>query len=176
MGPSGRLYGTASEGGAHNPNCRNGACGVVFELTPNADKSVSTGMPYVFCKQGGATCPDGANPHSGVSFAFGGLLGNAAQGGGAYSKLVEAGGPAGASGGNVFTLTPNAPGAPWTLKVLYSFCSQPNCADGSDPEQDSLIVDAAGRIYGMGAGGGLQNASCVEPSGCGVVFELSPQR
>jgi uncharacterized repeat protein (TIGR03803 family) len=175
MGPSGRLYGTASEGGAQNSNCRNGACGVVFELTPNADKSTWTEtVLYAFCKQGGAICADGANPHSGVRFALGGLLGNADLGGGAYSN--QAGGAPGAgSGGNVFLLTDDAQGAPWTYKVLYSFCSQPNCADGSDPEQDSLIVDSAGRIYGMAAGGGLQNASCVLlPSGCGVVFELSP--
>lgn len=178
IGPDGRLYGTASEGGAQNPNCRNGACGVVFELIPKADKSGWTEtLLYVFCKQGGAVCADGANPHSGVSFAFGGLLGNAAQGSGAYSN--QAGGAPGAgSGGAVFTLTPNAPGAPWTYKVLYGFCSQPNCADGSDPEQDSMVVDAAGNIFGNAAFGGVQNASCVSPTGaalgCGVVFELSP--
>lgn len=34
MGPDGRLYGSASEGGAQNSNCRNGACGVIFELSP----------------------------------------------------------------------------------------------------------------------------------------------
>ena len=173
MGPSGRLYGTASEGGAQNPNCRNGACGVVFELSPNADKSTWTEtVLYAFCKQGGAICADGANPHSGVRFAFGGLLGNADQGGGAYSKVEEA--PGAGTGGNVFLLTDNAPGAPWTYKVLYSFCSQPNCSDGSGPEQDSLVVDDAGRIFGMAFEGGIQGCSFLYGNGCGVVFELSP--
>jgi hypothetical protein len=178
MGPDGRLYGSTSEGGAQNTNCRNGACGTIFELTPNADRSVWTHkLLYVFCKQGGAICADGANPHSGVRFAFGGLLGNADLGGGAYSN--QAGGaPFAATGGNVFLLTPNAPGAPWTYKVLYSFCSQPNCADGSTPEQDSLYVDPEGHIYGNAALGGLQNASCTAylglAHGCGLVFELRP--
>jgi hypothetical protein len=83
-GPDGRLYGAAAEGGAQNSNCRNGACGVIFELTPNADKSIWTEkLLYVFCKQGAGDCADGANTHSGVRFAFGGLLGNADQGSGA---------------------------------------------------------------------------------------------
>ena len=42
LGPDGRLYGSTSEGGAQNSNCRNGACGTIFELTPNADRSVWT--------------------------------------------------------------------------------------------------------------------------------------
>jgi uncharacterized repeat protein (TIGR03803 family) len=179
MGPDGRLYGSTSEGGAQNTNCRNGACGTIFELTPNADRSVWTHkLLYAFCKQGGAICADGANPHSGVSFAFGGLLGNAAIGGGAYSN--QRGGAGGGSGGNVFTLTPNAPGAPWTYKVLYSFCSQPNCTDGSEPTQNSNVVDAAGRIYGTTDVGGIQNASCTAnlglglALGCGVAYELTP--
>ena len=177
MGPDESLYGTAAEGGAQNSNCRNGACGVVFELTPNANKSIWTEkLLYVFCKQGGAICADGANPHSGVRFAFGGLLGNADQGGGKYSN--QAGGAPGAgSGGNVFSLTPNALGAPWTFKVLYSFCSQPNCADGSGPEQGSMVVDPEGRIYGTAVFGGIQNVTCSSPTGfalgCGVVFELT---
>jgi uncharacterized repeat protein (TIGR03803 family) len=178
MGPDGNLYGSTSEGGAQNSNCCNGACGTIFELIPNVDKSIWTEkLLYVFCKQGGAICADGGNPHSGVRFAFGGLLGNADLGGGAYSN--QAGGaPGQATGGNVFLLTPKEPGAPWTYKVLYSFCSQPNCADGSAPEQDSMVVDPSGRIYGTAALGGNNNASCVTPQGfalgCGVVFELSP--
>ncbi len=46
------------------------------------------GKLYVICKQGGAIWADGANPHSGVRFAFGGLLGNAGERGGAYSNQV----------------------------------------------------------------------------------------
>jgi uncharacterized repeat protein (TIGR03803 family) len=47
--------------------------------------------------------------------------------------------------------------------VLYSFCSQPNCADGSGP--NSLVMDSAGNLYGTASGGAKNN---------GVVFELAP--
>ncbi len=174
MGLDGRLYGSASEGGAQNSNCRNGACGVIFELTPNAERSNWTEkVLYAFCKQGGKVCADGANPHSGVRFAFGGLLGNADTGGGAYSDQ-GGGAPGAGSGGNVFLLTPGAAGKLWTFKVLYSFCSQPNCTDGSDPEQDSLVVSDDSRIYGTAVQGGAPGCSILYGKGCGVVFELTP--
>ena len=174
MGPDGRLYGSASEGGAQNSNCRNGACGVIFELTLNAARSNWTEkVLYAFCKQGGTICADGANPHSGVRFAFGGLLGNADAGGGKYSDQ-GGGAPGAGTGGNVFLLTPDATGKPSACKVLYSFCSQPNCADGSDPEQDSLVVSDNSRIYGTTVQGGAPGCSILYGKGCGVVFELTP--
>jgi uncharacterized repeat protein (TIGR03803 family) len=55
-------------------------------------------------------------------------------------------------------------------KVLYSFCSEQNCADGSDPHGD--LIDANGGIlYGTTAGGGNYTA-CY--GGCGTVFSLDP--
>ena len=38
-------------------------------------------------------------------------------------------------------------GSGWMEKVLYSFCSRSNCADGDAPE-GGLIMDAAGNLYG----------------------------
>jgi hypothetical protein len=38
-------------------------------------------------------------------------------------------------------------GSNWTEKVLYSFCSQPNCADGVYPIS-GLLMDSAGNLYG----------------------------
>src|SRR5438874_1767424 len=35
--------------------------------------------------------------------------------------------------GVIFQLKPNHDRTAWTQKVLYSFCSQPNCADGRYP-------------------------------------------
>lgn len=49
--------------------------------------------------------------------------------------------------------------------VLYSFCSQTNCADGNQPTT-GLVVDAAGNVYGTAGG---------SPNGFGVVFKISPQ-
>jgi uncharacterized repeat protein (TIGR03803 family) len=67
--------------------------------------------------------------------------------------------------GTVFELSPNGSGG-WNETVLYSFCSAPNCADGSIPEFSFVIFDSAGNLYGTTAGGGAH--------GFGVVFELSP--
>jgi uncharacterized repeat protein (TIGR03803 family) len=58
-----------------------------------------------------------------------------------------------------------------TERVLYSFCSLANCADGSDP-LSNLISDANSNLYGTTAAGGNVGGTC--PSfGCGTVFEIS---
>ena len=49
-------------------------------------------------------------------------------------------------------------------KILYSFCSQQNCADGSGPYA-GLIADKAGNFYGATYGGGT--------AGAGAVFKLA---
>ena len=53
----------------------------------------------------------------------------------------------------------------WKEKVLYGFCSQPNCTDGYFPYA-GLIFDAAGNLYGTTDWGGIY--------GYGTVFELTP--
>jgi len=76
----------------------------------------------------------------------------------------------GASGcGNIFKLMPNGDGT-WTEKVLYTFCSLTNCADGDQPVA-ALIFDAQGNLYGTTAAGGT-GTGCKQ--GCGTVFELTP--
>jgi len=59
-------------------------------------------------------------------------------------------------------------------KVLYSFCSAANCADGASP-QGILVFDKTGNLYGAAAGGG-SNCHQIGKGGCGVVFELSPSQ
>jgi uncharacterized repeat protein (TIGR03803 family) len=54
----------------------------------------------------------------------------------------------------------------WTLKTLYSFCIQSQCADGSTPLA-GVVRDSAGNLYGTTEIGGAHNQ--------GVVFQLSPQ-
>jgi uncharacterized repeat protein (TIGR03803 family) len=51
------------------------------------------------------------------------------------------------------------------ITALYSFCSQPNCADGEAPRA-GLISDGSGHLYGTASRGG--------PYGEGVVFEIAP--
>jgi uncharacterized repeat protein (TIGR03803 family) len=52
-----------------------------------------------------------------------------------------------------------------SIHVLYSFCSQPKCADGARP-QASLTADLAGNLYGTTSAGGAQDK--------GTVFRLAP--
>jgi hypothetical protein len=168
LAPSGKLYGAAEDGGVDNPACNFGphhGCGTVFELTPSAVGTTwKYKVLYSFCAQGGTTCPDGAGPEIGLSLGGSGrLYGNAGSGGN--------------GAGNVWELTPNAPGAAWTYKVLYSFCSQPNCTDGQFPAGASFL---AGNLYGPTYTGGIQNApgcavTLLPSVGCGTVYELTRQ-
>jgi uncharacterized repeat protein (TIGR03803 family) len=56
------------------------------------------------------------------------------------------------------------------ISPLYSFCSQENCADGSQP--NSPIQGADGNFYGTTQFGGANTTDC--PYGCGTVFKLTP--
>jgi uncharacterized repeat protein (TIGR03803 family) len=111
---------------------------------------------YSFCAQN--NCTDGANPGQYQALIVDGA-----------GNLYGTTGFGGAHGvGAVFQLTPSGSG--WTEKVLYSFCSQSNCADGALPLA-GLIMDGTGNLYGttyQGANGG--------PNGDGVVFELTPNQ
>jgi uncharacterized repeat protein (TIGR03803 family) len=53
----------------------------------------------------------------------------------------------------VFELVSDKSKTKWTEKVLYSFCSQTNCSDGSGPVA-SLIMDRSGALYGTTDAGG----------------------
>lgn len=74
--------------------------------------------------------------------------------------------------GTVFELSPNGSGG-WTESTLYSFCSVPNCADGARPS-GSLIFDSEGNLYGTAGFGGNNQCGGVPQTGCGLVFELTP--
>jgi uncharacterized repeat protein (TIGR03803 family) len=71
----------------------------------------------------------------------------------------------GGGSGTVFELTPGS-GGKWTRTVLHSFRGG---SDGFSPI-GTLIVDAAGNVYGVTSYGG--NSSC--PNGCGTVYKLAP--
>jgi uncharacterized repeat protein (TIGR03803 family) len=114
--------------------------GVVFTLAPNG---IKYNVLHSF------SCSDGAYPFAGlIADGAGNLYGTAEQGGTQ-------------NGGVVFKLAPD--GTNYT--VLYSFCAQPNCADGTLP-QAGLFRDSSGNLYGTTANGGA--------SGNGVVFKLAP--
>jgi len=52
--------------------------------------------------------------------------------------------------------------------VMYSFTGG---SDGGIPQQDRLVEDESGSIYGTASAGG--DLSCIAPIGCGVVFKLT---
>lgn len=104
---------------------------------------------YSFCAL--SNCADGDTPEASLIFDAAGNLYGTTFDGGAYGL------------GSVFQLTPGSGGA-WTEKVLYSFCSATNCADGTNPQ--GLVFDAAGNLYGTDIAGGVY--------GYGVVFQLVP--
>jgi uncharacterized repeat protein (TIGR03803 family) len=95
-------------------------------------------------------------PNAVVFDAAGNLYGTSGGGSGICSLLNSC--------GVIFELSPTPLG--WTESVLHDFSG----LDGADPI-GSLILDAAGNLYGttkFGGGSGCGGA------GCGVVFELSP--
>ena len=145
MDQSGHLYGTTEQGGAHG-------IGTVFELTPNAARTKWTEtVLHTFCAEG--NCTDGSQPLAGLIMDRSGHL---------YGTTSTAG--AHGVGGTVFELTPNAARIKWTETVLYSFCAEANCTDGSGPVA-GLIMDKSGHLYGTTLAGG---------AGAGTVFELTP--
>ena len=95
---------------------------------------------------------DGGGLYGGPTLDAKGDVYGVTSGGGAYGY------------GTAFELTPFA-GGRWGKILLHSFCAEQGCTDGALP-QGSLILDAAGDLYGT-AGGGAGNS--------GVVFELKPE-
>lgn len=169
---NGDLYGTATFGGDKTKSeCIFDlyGCGAVFAMTPppTAHPTRHWGLAVLYdFFNGPSNGPDGLLPIGGrlVADSSGALYGTTAQGG------VS---PHGGYGGTVFKLTPpSVKGQPWTETVLYTFCSQPNCADG-DLANGDLVADASGALYGTTAGGGNPNCT-IQYQGCGVVFKLTP--
>ncbi len=142
QGTDGNFYGTTQQGGAYN-------FGTVFKITPSGTLTTL----YSFCAQGGP-CPDGAYPVAGLVQATDGNFYGPANSGGAHGF------------GEVFRITPAG-----TLTTLYSFCSQPNCADGAAPD-GPLVQASDGNFYGTTVAGGANY--CGGGSNCGTVFSVTP--
>ena len=140
QGSDGDLYGTAANGGLHN-------AGIVFKITLSG---VFTKL-YDFCSQ--PNCADGLRPGTGLVEARNGLF---------YGTTLGAG--ANGSGGTIFRISSSG-----KLSTLYSFCAQPNCADGANP-LTSLLPATDGNMYGATGSGGLVDGTC--SAGCGTIFRI----
>lgn len=151
---AGNLYGTTAGGGS--TNCNEG-CGTVFKLAPDGTETVL----YSFCRRSG--CADGAGPEGGlVRDRRGNFYGTTGLGGTACTQN---------GCGTVFRLA-----ADGKEKVLYSFCSQESCADGSNPN-GGLVRDRDGNLYGTTEYGGAIGNNCgylFAGNFCGTVFKITP--
>jgi uncharacterized repeat protein (TIGR03803 family) len=143
---AGNLYSATLDGGVGS--CRNEygtGCGVVYQLTPNADGTWTENVLHRF--KGGQ---DGSNPTWGnLTFDSAGNLYGTTNQGGKYGQ------------GTVFELTPDSHGN-WTKTVLHNFKGK---SDGTTP-MTTLVFDNAGAFYGTAVGGGAH--------GGGTVFKMTP--
>ena len=136
VGTSGALYGTTGYYGANS-------AGTIYELaSSNGNWSEST--LYTFCSA--ANCADGNGPFAGL----------AQDSAGNFYGTTYFGGNAG--DGVVFELA-----ADGKYSVVYSFCAETNCADGSEPAA-AVTLDSAGQIFGTAGRGGDNNF--------GTIFEI----
>jgi uncharacterized repeat protein (TIGR03803 family) len=130
----GNFYGTTLYGGSGSGYNGNGT---VFEVTAGGTLT----MLYSFCTQ--ANCGDGGGPAVLIQATDGNFYGTTLYGG-AHED------------GTVFKIT-----AGGTLTTIYSFCADPNCSDGSEP--NGLMQAADGNFYGTTLHGG----------GGGTIFEIA---
>lgn len=142
---NGTLYGTTVAGGADYMGCDNAGCGTVYALDPG------TGTETVVYSFVGGT--DGRAPEAGLIAANGTLYGTTNWGGGTGCY-------AGTGCGIVFSVDPGT----GTETVLYTFCSQADCADGAEPA--GSLIAANGILYGTTQAGGAGKG--------GTVFSIDP--
>ena len=107
--------------------------GTVFKITPNGALTTL----YRFCSQPG--CVDGSLPGPLILASDGNFYGTTRFGGNTYSE------------GTIFKMTPAG-----ALTTLYTFCSQPGCADGASATE-GVIQATDGNLYGTTGAGGDSN-------------------
>jgi len=133
----GNFYGIAAE-------TNSGYYSTIFKMTPGGVLTIL----YTFCQQ--PNCADGSSPN--------GLI--QASDGNFYATTY--GGGANCCYGTVFKMT-----LAGSLTTLYSFCSQPNCADGGNP-LGRLLQSSDGNLYGTTSS--TPSNQCTH---CGTVFKIT---
>ncbi len=149
--PSGNLYGAELDGGPLD----GGGCGAIFGLSLAGGGKWNKNDLFYFVCDG----PHGEGPWQSPVFDFSGNLFGTTQQGGSAEYCVNC--------GVIYELVPQG-GGKWSESVVYSFGSQPNIADGSDPI-GGLTLGKDGSFYGTTLESG--DPSC---GGCGVVYEFTP--
>jgi uncharacterized repeat protein (TIGR03803 family) len=147
QGTDGNFYGTTRAGGAAN---NTGFDGTIFRITPSRQFTTL----YSFCSQ--ANCADGDSPQASlVRASNGNFYGTTGQGG--VSSYC---GDQSIGCGTIFEITPAG-----KFTALYTFCSQPGCADGDYP-YSGLVQASNGNLYGTTYQGGANG-------NYGTVFEIT---
>jgi uncharacterized repeat protein (TIGR03803 family) len=132
LATNGDLYGTTSAGGSTNG-------GTVFKITPGGTLTTL----HMFCNSDSCAIIEGAGPAAALIQANNGDFYGTTVSGGAHNY------------GTVFSITPSG-----TLTTLYNFCSQTNCADGTNP-WGGLVQAPNGEFYGTTQEGGDNNNGTV---------------
>ena len=148
----GNLFVPASAGAAGNcyTSTTQYGCGAVVKLAPNGSGGWTTTGVFNF------NPTDGATPNGGLlADGLGNFYGTATYGG-QYAQ------------GEVYKLSQL--NGVWAKTKIYEFKGS---SDGATPLA-SLILDSSGNLYGTAAGGGSGYCTTFY-TGCGLVFELSPQ-
>jgi uncharacterized repeat protein (TIGR03803 family) len=146
---AGNIYGSTEY------DYRYGGAGAVFELSPSGGNWIHDVL-YDFPSQSCGTppCHLGEGPKSNFILDDAGNLYGTTAVDGLYGC------------GSVFKLSRD--GEAWSYSSLHDF----TCGlDGANPS-GSLVMDRAGNLYGTASGGGVVDAYC--PSGCGVIFKITP--
>jgi len=141
------LYGVYGSGGSHGK-------GYVFKLSQGSNGKWSLSHLHDF----GGT--DGASYAENNAYTLlGGLVMDAS--GNLYGTANQGGSSSNCKGGCgvVFELSKSS--SSWTYKLIHSFTG----TDGQNPDA-TLVVDAAGNLYGTSTAGGTK--------GFGVVFKVTP--
>jgi uncharacterized repeat protein (TIGR03803 family) len=158
---AGNLYGTTTNGG-------NG-CGVVYKLAPTGTGTYTETILHSFNHV--PTNNDGCAPYSTLTFdGAGNLYGTTNTGGGG-----GVGGTFCFNGcGTVFQLARSQDGT-WKESVIHSFPGTSGSTDGQNP-RGGVVFDSSGNLWGATQTGGNLPACFPfqDPTGCGTVFELTP--
>ncbi len=188
LATDGNFYGTTNAGGNSSGECAPGGCGTVFKITPGgALTTIYTfqfgndgAFPYTPLLQakngnfyginvftifevtpGGVLTPISSNVDTNCSGCFANSLIQGANG-----DLYGTSAAGGTNGdGAIFQISFSAGGSP-TVTIVYNFCSQPNCTDGSTPS-GPLVLGTDGNFYGVASQGADANSD-------GGIFKLTP--
>jgi uncharacterized repeat protein (TIGR03803 family) len=135
-----------------------GGGGTILKLSAtDSEANRHTEPLYRFCTL--TNCIDGAQPVGVVSDATGAVFGGTNQGGATNMNCR------GGTCGVLYRLAPDG-----SETVLYSFCHENDCMDGSLPN-GALTLDASGNLFGVTYSGG--NSVAQNSNGYGTVFAFS---